>query len=111
MFAPFSTGSENPPALAQPAGPMKTPVEPIRSGLKPSSSTLAFQDTRIVAAAMPLPVLSGFQFPAHNLTLTVAAGADLRWIKCGSYPGPGGKLPSRLRQVNAAGKPSPYLAA
>jgi len=39
--------SESPPLLAQTAGPRGTPVERIRSGLKPSPSIPAFQDTRI----------------------------------------------------------------
>ena len=43
--------------LAQAAGPMKTPVERVRSGLKPSSSIPAFQDARILCSGWIAPAV------------------------------------------------------
>jgi hypothetical protein len=58
--------------LAQAAGPMKTPVERVRSGLKPSSSIPAFQDAKILCSGWIAPAaacLRAVEFPRHSFNI------------------------------------------
>jgi hypothetical protein len=57
--------------LAQAAGPKGTPVERIRSGLKPSPSILVFQDTKIrtIEASPDRAVAAGFRVPAAQFQI------------------------------------------